>query len=385
MHNSPYQGNSHAADYCMLVPVIDDDGTHRFTVLVKAHQADFGNALPTTYSGSARDVYEEGALIFPCVKVQENYEHIRGPHPHVPRRASASPTSGGATTSRCWARPGSASSALLELGEEIGWDALARFAEQWLDYSEERMAAAIGELPAGRIEGAGSTIPSRRCPTGSRSRSAIDIDPDEAGSRSTCATTPTASPFGLNLTEATSLQRRAARRLQRIDHTVPQNAGSVPAGAVLLRENCVVGIPRHPASCSVATTNLADRVGNAVQRTSPSSPRASAWPRSACSFPASVAVISGTTRAADDAPFINQLVLACTGGAASPQADGWLTACSIGDARRDAWRQRRARRAALPDQDRAPGADPRHRGGRPHPRHARGDARVSGRSAPSSR
>src|SRR6185312_8437989 len=69
LHNSPYHGNSHAADHTILVPVIDDDGVHRYTVLTKAHQADCGNALPTTYMGAAADVYAEGALIFPAVKV----------------------------------------------------------------------------------------------------------------------------------------------------------------------------------------------------------------------------------------------------------------------------------------------------------------------------
>src|SRR5262249_18519324 len=50
LHNSPYHGNSHAADHSILIPVIDDDGIHRYTVLAKAHQADCGNAVPTTYS-----------------------------------------------------------------------------------------------------------------------------------------------------------------------------------------------------------------------------------------------------------------------------------------------------------------------------------------------
>ena len=54
LHNSPYHGNSHAADHTILVPVIDDEGIHRFTVVTKAHQADCGNALPTTYMGAAR-------------------------------------------------------------------------------------------------------------------------------------------------------------------------------------------------------------------------------------------------------------------------------------------------------------------------------------------
>jgi N-methylhydantoinase B len=75
LHNSPYHGNSHAADWCVVVPVIDDDGMHRYTVLAKAHLADCGNAVPTTYVADAKDVYNEGALIFPCVKVQEDYRN----------------------------------------------------------------------------------------------------------------------------------------------------------------------------------------------------------------------------------------------------------------------------------------------------------------------
>src|SRR5439155_15301189 len=55
LHNSPYHGNTHAGDHCILVPVIDADGVHRFTVLAKGHQADCGNAVPTTYAAAARD------------------------------------------------------------------------------------------------------------------------------------------------------------------------------------------------------------------------------------------------------------------------------------------------------------------------------------------
>ena len=76
LHNSPYHGCSHAADLSVLAPVIDDQGVHRFTVLAKAHQADIGNSVPTTYLATARDVYEEGALIFPAVKVQRDYRDI---------------------------------------------------------------------------------------------------------------------------------------------------------------------------------------------------------------------------------------------------------------------------------------------------------------------
>ena len=63
LHNSPYHGCTHAADLSVLVPVLDSNGMHRFTVLAKAHQADIGKSKPTTYMADARDLYEEGALI----------------------------------------------------------------------------------------------------------------------------------------------------------------------------------------------------------------------------------------------------------------------------------------------------------------------------------
>ena len=60
LHNSPYHGCSHPADHTILVPVIDKAGVHRYTVVAKAHQADIGNSIATTYHGTARDVYEAG-------------------------------------------------------------------------------------------------------------------------------------------------------------------------------------------------------------------------------------------------------------------------------------------------------------------------------------
>ena len=52
------------------------EGEHMFTVCAKAHQADIGNSIPSTYHLAAKDVYQEGALIFPCIRVQRNYETI---------------------------------------------------------------------------------------------------------------------------------------------------------------------------------------------------------------------------------------------------------------------------------------------------------------------
>jgi N-methylhydantoinase B len=75
LHNDPYLGNTHSADHAILVPVFVD-GERVFTAVAKAHQADCGNALPSTYAPTAKDVYDEGALTFPCVRVQREYGNV---------------------------------------------------------------------------------------------------------------------------------------------------------------------------------------------------------------------------------------------------------------------------------------------------------------------
>src|SRR5258708_30919238 len=75
LHNDPYTGNTHPADHTFLVPVFID-GEHLFTAVAKAHQADIGNSIPSTYHAGARDVYEEGALIFPPELVPRDYRMI---------------------------------------------------------------------------------------------------------------------------------------------------------------------------------------------------------------------------------------------------------------------------------------------------------------------
>ncbi len=115
------------------------------------------------------------------------------------------------------------------------------------------------------------------------------------------------------------------------DHTVPPNAGSFRAIEVLIRENCVVGIPRHPYSCSVATTNLADRVSSPVQRAIAEIADGFGMAEGAPIFPPAGGVISGNDPRRDGAPFVNQVHLGLTGGAAAPTTDGWLTIVHVGN------------------------------------------------------
>ncbi|WP_329014184.1 hydantoinase B/oxoprolinase family protein [Streptomyces sp. NBC_00690] len=330
LHNSPYHGNTHAADHSILVPVVDDAGVHRFTVLAKAHQADCGNSVPTTYMASARDVYEEGALIFPVVRVQEDYTdradilrmcemRIRVPHQW---RGDYLAILGSA-------RIGEQS--LLRLAEEVGWDALDSFAHDWLDYGESRMAAAIAGLPAGETTVTTRHDPFPGVPDGVPISAKVAVDPARGMIDIDLRDNPDCVPSGLNLSEASSRTAALIGVFNSIDHTVPHNQGSFRRVRVHLRENCVVGIPRHPVSCSVATTNLANRLGNIVQRAFADLGDGIGMAEVGTGMSPSEAVVSGVDRRGGGAePFVNQIFTGTNGGAAGPFNDGWLTMDDLG-------------------------------------------------------
>ena len=65
--NDPYVGGSHLPDVMLIAPVFFGAALVGYAA-TRAHQADIGNSIPTTYHGTARDVYEEGALIFPAAQ-----------------------------------------------------------------------------------------------------------------------------------------------------------------------------------------------------------------------------------------------------------------------------------------------------------------------------
>jgi N-methylhydantoinase B len=332
LHNSPYHGNSHAADHSILIPVIDAGGVHRCTVLAKAHQADCGNSVPTTYMADARDVYEEGAVIFPCVKVQQDYRDIDDVIRMCRLRIRVPEQWWGDYLAVLGAaRIGERQ--LLALGEEVGWDRLERYIEAWFDYSEERMVAAIERLPAGELVVATAHDPFPGVPDGIPLRIRVTVDPAAAMLEVDLRDNPDCQPCGLNLTEATSRTAAMLGVFNAIGHGVPPNAGSFRRLRVLLRENCCVGIPRHPASTSVATSNLADRVACGVQRALAELHDGVGLAEVGFSIPAAWGVISGTDPRRSGASFIDQLILSgVTGGPGGPDADGWLTLGGIGDA-----------------------------------------------------
>jgi N-methylhydantoinase B len=330
LHNSPYHGNSHAADHTILIPVFDEAGVHRYTVLTKAHQADCGNALPTTYMGAAKDVYAEGALIFPAVKVQENYQNNEDIMRMCELRIRVpSQWKGDFLAMIGSARIGERE--MLAFGREVGWDRLATFARQWFDYSETLMADQIRKIPKGRASASSThdAIPGTP-PEGIKIVATVESIPEEGRIVVDLRDNMDALPCGLNLTEACARTAAFVAIFNSVGGSVPRNAGSFRRVAVKLRENCVAGIPLHPTSCSVSTTNVADRVTHAVSLSIAELGEGFGTAEFGGFLPPSSSVISGFDPRTGDR-FVNQLFLGCTVGAATPFDDCWLTYLHVGN------------------------------------------------------
>lgn len=326
LHNSPYDGNSHAADHCLVVPVVDDAGVHHFTVVVKAHLADVGNSRPATYLPLARDVYEEGALIFPCVQVQRNYEDIDD----VIRMCEARIRVPEMWRGDYLAMLGAvrlAEREIHELAAEIGWARLRELAADWLDYSERVMMARLRELPAA-IETATTAydaLPIVGLESGVPITATLTVDPAAAMIEVDLRDNPDCVEAGINLTEATSKSAVYLGIWNSVGRGVPANGGSFRRVVVRLRENCVCGIPRHPHSCSTATTGVADRVAGAVQMAFAQLDDGLGMAECGGTLPLASSVISGRDARRGEAPFVNMLILGVSGGPGNPFADGWMT------------------------------------------------------------
>jgi len=329
LHNSPYHGCTHPADHSILIPVIDDEGVHRFTVLAKAHQADCGNALPTTYMGAAKDVYAEGALIFPAVKIQDNYEHVMDIIRMCQLRIRVPEQWWGDYLATLGAaRVGERE--ILALGKEIGWDKLEAYTQEWFDYSERRMIDVIRAMPKGRVTRKSTHDAFPATPSdGVTITATVEVKPDEAMIEVDMTDNPDSMENGLNLSEACALSAPMLAIFNSIDHTVPKNEGSFRRIKIHLRDGSIAGRPRHPTSCSAATTNIADRVANPVQAALAELADGLGLAETGALLPPSCGVVSGVHHGK---PFVNEVYLGCTGGAGAPMADGWLTILHAGNA-----------------------------------------------------
>ncbi|MCL6285073.1 hydantoinase B/oxoprolinase family protein [Ruegeria sp. 2012CJ41-6] len=324
LHNDPYNGNSHAADHAFLTPVFVD-GEHLFTAVAKAHQADIGNSVPTTYMATAQDQYQEGALIFPAVRIQSKYEtnqdivRMCEARIRAPRQWYGDFLAGIGATRIAERR-------LKELCAKYGVETIKRFIKDWLNYSENRMINAIRELPEASLHNNGAHDPiADVLPDGIEINIKINVKPEDATIELDLLDNADNMPCGLNVSEACVVSACFAGVFNVLDPSIPRNSGSIRRLRISLRDGSICGRPKFPHSCSVATTNVSDRLVNMTHSAFAQLGEGHGLAEGGVGMGAGGGVISGYDTRGAETPYINQLIVAGAGGPGAPSADGWPT------------------------------------------------------------
>ena len=323
LNNSPYHGNTHHADYTYIAPVFHD-GELMFFAVTKGHQADIGNSIPSTYAPTARDMFEEGAIDWPCIKIQKNYKDvpdiiaIAQMHNRVPEMWYGDYLA-------CVGSSRVGEKRLAALCEEYGNETVKRFCEAYQEYGARRMKEELKQLPKGHyeydikadaIEGVVPEITIHiEC----------DTHPEEGTIAFDFTKNADSLPCGLNMCEATTLASAVTGVLNRMPCDIPCNDGAMSQIKVKMREGCVIGKAKAPYSSSMATTNLADRVISGVQALMNKITSNKGMAEGGATQCPAVAVVSGTDWRKGDAPYVNQIFCGMTGGPAVNGYDGWIT------------------------------------------------------------
>lgn len=322
LHNDPFLGNTHTADHTLLVPVYAG-GEHIFTVSAKAHQADCGNSQPTTYMPFPVDIYEEGGLNFPCVRIQKDYEDV----PDIIRMCQRR-----IRVPEVWYGDYLASLGAVRIGErrigelveEYGIEAVRAFQVWWLDYSERRMAQAVSELPAASLEAESTHDPLPGLPDGVKVNVKVGIDPVEKVIEVDLRDNIDCVPAGINLSQSCAMAGAVISVFNCLPADVPRNAGSFRRIEVLLREGSVAGGLKFPFSSSMSTTNVLNRLINAAQVAFAGLGEGYGLAEGGGALGVGWAVYSGVDRRSQQ-PYVNQAIIGNNGGPAGPHCDGWVT------------------------------------------------------------
>ena len=323
LHNDPYDGGTHPADHAVLVPVFHD-GAHVFSVIATCHQADIGNSVPTTYFAPAKDVYEEGALIFPCVQVQRDYREVDDIIRMCRRRIRVPEQ---------WYGDHLAAISAARIGEQRlkafmaahGIETVQQFVDAWFEYTERRTVAAIKKLVSGRVVVEGGHDPVEPfLPDGIPITVALDVDAEAGNITVDLRNNIDCVDAGMNLTEATATMAAAQGVFNCLDD-VPYNSGTFRHVQVLLRENSVAGIPRFPHSCSCATAPMIDILINLVHLAFAELGEGLGIAQGNWVNSAGAGVISGRDSRRGGAPFVSQVYLMGGGGPATATTDGMVS------------------------------------------------------------
>lgn len=326
LNNVPYDDyrNTHHADYTYIVPVFYR-GELIFISASRGHQADIGNGIPSTYAPNARDMYEEGALEWPCVRVQRDYKDID----EMIRIAKCRIRVPDQWYGDYLAGVGSArigERRLIRLCEKYGLDTIKAFQDQWQNYGEERMIEEIRKFPKGTwyYETKHDPIP-ELTPEGITVRVKLSIDPEEVYITVDLTESDDIQPCGLNMSEATTQAAVAVAILNRVDPTVPHCEGTFRRIKLVTRKGSAVGPAVRPHCSSVATTNLADRVLQAVQCCLNQVTEVRGMAEAGANFCPADGVFSGRDRRYNDREYCNEFFNGMTCGPGVNGHDGWVT------------------------------------------------------------
>lgn len=321
LHNSPYHGNTHMADHTVVVPVYHE-GELLFFCTCRGHQADIGNSSPTTYDARAADIYEEGGLCFPCVRVQKDYDDIDD----IVRMAKSR-----IRVPEVWygdylaavgaARIGERS--LKELVGRYGVETMRVFAREWQEYGRRCMVERIRQLPAGTWHGSSTHDGIPGLVPEIAVEADVTIDPVEGRIIVDYTNNGDPVPCGLNLCEATVLSAGRTGIMNRLRADVPLCEGAMSRIDVRMKESGVVGKATLPHSSSAATTDVADRAILAVQNTWASIEESLGMAEGAEGGGPQDGVISGFDSRAGRR-YVTQLIAGDTGGGASYGHDGYV-------------------------------------------------------------
>src|SRR5699024_8779879 len=322
LNNSPYHGNTHMADHTIIVPVYYKDEL-MFLTTVRGHQADVGNSVPTTYHAPAKDIYEEGALCFPCVKVQKDYSDVEDIIRMAKMRIRVPDVWYGDYLAMIGAaRIGEQQLSLLI--EEYGIEIIRKFCKEWHAYGEKRMKEKIRELPEGTWtnKSVHDAIPGV-LEDGVPVNVSVHINPVKGRITVDFTDNGDSVMSGLNLCEATVLSAGRTGVLNHLGADIPLCEGALKQVEVKMSESGVIGKAKLPYSSSVSTTNVADRAILAVQCIFNGLKNNLGMAEGALSQPPSMAVISGYD-SRYDRPYVTQLFTGVTGGMGVNGHDGHL-------------------------------------------------------------
>lgn len=320
LNNDPLLGNTHHADYTYISPVFFKEQLV-FWVVAKAHMGDCGNSSPTTYHVKATDIFNEGALDWPCVKIQKDYQDVSDLI-NIAKSRIRSPETWYGDHLACVGAVRIGERRVVELCEEYGVDTLLAFAEEYQKYGEKRMLKEISKMNKGKwsydtihdkCEGLHDDIPLH-----------IEIEVTDTDIIVDLRDNIDCLPLGINMCQATATSGARAGVMNHLPVDIPYNSGALEHIKVLIREGCVFGQVKYPYSASVCTTNLSDRVINGVQVLMNEVSKNTGMAAGGLAGNLSSTVVSGYDPRKKEA-YVSQVLAAKTGGPGVKGHDGWVT------------------------------------------------------------